>query len=79
MIGKGRTDMYRTYENPWVLEDALEEAKVRLAEAKQSDDDDAIMWAEIEVHELEERVNYAWQDDEYDALYEREYCGEEAW
>ena len=71
--------MYRTYENPWVLEDLLEAARARLEEAKQSDDDDAIVWAAEEVHELEERVNFAWQDDEYDALYAREYCEEEAW
>ena len=69
--------MFRSYEDPWKLEDELEAARARLEEAKQSDDDDAIVWAANEVHELEERVNFAWQDQEYDEQYAM--CGEEAW
>lgn len=61
--------MYRTYENPRALEDALETAKIRLAEAMESGDDGAIEDYAIAVHELEDRVNFAWQDDEYDAEY----------
>lgn len=52
--------IYRQYENPWELEDQLAEAKKRLAE--NPDDEDLA----FDVHELEERVNFAWQDDEYD-------------
>lgn len=52
--------MYRQYENPWKLEDKLAEAKQRLAENPENED------LALEVHELEERVNFAWQDDEYD-------------
>lgn len=52
--------MYRAYENPWKLEDQLAEAKRRLAEDPCNED------LALEVHELTERVNFAWQDDEYD-------------
>ena len=50
--------MYRQYEDPWELEDRLAEAKKRLAE---NPDDDNLAF---DVHELEERVNFAWQDQE---------------
>ena len=53
--------MYRQYEDPWELEDRLAEAKKRLAE--NPDDDDLA----FEVHELKERVNFAWQDQEAEA------------
>ena len=71
--------MFRSYEDPWKLEDELAAARARLEEAMQGDDDDAIMWATLEVQELEERVNFAWQDDEYDEAYAMCECGEEAW
>ena len=50
--------IYRQYEDPYKLEDQLAEAKQRLAE--NPCDEDLI----LEVAELEERVNFAWQDDE---------------
>ena len=50
--------MYRQYEDPYKLEKQLAEAKERLAQ-NPCDEDLA-----IEVHELEERLNFAWQDDE---------------
>lgn len=53
--------MYRQYENPYKLEQQLAEAKQRLAENPDSED------LALEVHELEERVNFAWQDDEYES------------
>ena len=49
--------MYRSYENPYELEARLKEAKERLARSPHDED-----LAE-EVAELEERVNFAWQDD----------------
>ena len=52
--------IYRQYEDPWELEDQLAEAKQRLAENPENED------LALEVHELEERVNFAWQDDEYE-------------
>lgn len=62
--------MYRAYEDPFKLEDMLAEAEARLEEAYRSGDDIAIEWAAQDVHELKERVNFAWQDDEYDSLYD---------
>lgn len=55
--------MYRQYENPRALEERLEEAKHRLA--KNPDDEDLCN----EVAELKERINFAWQDEEYDSDY----------
>lgn len=53
--------IYRQHEDPWELEDALAEAKKRLAENPEDED------LAYDVHELEERVNFAWQDQEYDS------------
>lgn len=53
--------IYRQHEDPWKLEQALAEAKQRLAENPENED------LALEVHELEERVNFAWQDDEYES------------
>lgn len=63
--------IYRRYENPYTLEDQLAEAKARLAENPY--DEDLV----LEVQELRDRVNFAWQDDEYDEDYAREYYPEE--
>lgn len=52
---------YRQYEDPYKLEQMLEEAEARLAE--DPDDVDLRIW----VYELRDRINFAWQDDEYDA------------
>ena len=52
--------MYRQYENPYKLEKLLDEAKQRLAE-NPCDEELA-----FEVAELKDRINFAWQDDEYD-------------
>ena len=59
--------MYRQYENPYTLEDRLAEAKADYTQALENgaDEDTLISLAET-IHELEERVNFAWQDDEYD-------------
>ena len=53
--------MYRQYEDPYALEQQLAEAKERLAENPYDED------LALEVHELEERINFAWQDDEYES------------
>lgn len=53
-----RIEMYRNYENPYAIEKALTDAKKRLKE-------DPSNWDLYEeVLELEERVNFAWQDNE---------------
>lgn len=63
--------MYRQYEDPYKLEQALAEARERLAE---SCDEYGEMDIDLllEVQELEDRVNYAWQDNEYNANYRAE-------
>lgn len=53
--------MYRQYENPFILENELKEAKRRLAA-----DPENINYA-IDVHELEDRVRFAWDDNEAEA------------
>ncbi len=58
---KGGTDIYRQYENPFSLEDELKEAKERLAADPENID------LAIEVHELEDRVRFAWDDNEAEA------------
>lgn len=58
--------MYRRYENPYTLEQQLAEAEKRLAE----NPDDGDLYNEVA--ELKDRINFAWQDDEYDCDYMRE-------
>lgn len=59
--------MYRQHENPWELENQLAEAKAIYRRAREEEaDEDTLMNLAIRVHELEERVNFAWQDDEFD-------------
>ena len=58
--------MYRQYENPYTLEQQLAEAEKRLAE----NPDDGDLYNEVA--ELKDRINFAWQDDEYEEDYMRE-------
>lgn len=62
--------MYRQYENPFKLEDQLEELLARRAKET---DEDALIDLDIEIAELRDRINFAWQDDEYDS----DYCSGE--
>lgn len=73
--------MYRQYEDPWALEERLKQAKERLDQAKQEDpgNDDMIIDLVLEVHELEERVNFAWQDQEYDENYAHDMGYDQDW
>ena len=61
MPGKKVVIMYRQYENPFILENELKEAKRRLAA-----DPENIDYA-IDVHELEDRARFAWDDNEAEA------------
>lgn len=61
--------MYRQYENPHDLQMLLEEAEFRLAEAEARDNLDAVIDLHNEVESLKERINFAWQDIEYDEMY----------
>lgn len=53
--------MYRQYENPYNLESQLRELK---AEYKTETDEDRLIDLMEEILDLEERINFAWQDDE---------------
>ena len=62
--------MYRSYEDPYKVEKMLEEAKRELENAKHDEnmDEDMLIELMLEVESLKERVNFAWQDDEYDEM-----------
>ena len=63
--------MYRQYENPITVQAMLDKARRELEEAKATDPDDIDRLIDLsnEVATLEERVNFAWQDEEYDENY----------
>lgn len=57
--------MYRTYEDPYKLEEQLKELKEEYSNAvKSNTDEDTLISLSCNIAELEERVNFAWQDDE---------------
>lgn len=62
--------MYRQYENPNKLEKRLEELKeeYRIA-TEENADEDRLESLEYDIAELKERINFAWQDEEYDENY----------
>lgn len=65
--------MYRQYEDPRKLEDQLAELKEQLREAYALGVDVyELQDLEMEIAELKERINFAWQDEEYDEDYARE-------
>lgn len=81
--------MYRQYENPWELEEELSKLEYELSMAECDDADiDIIVDIKIEIEELKDRINFAWQDEEYDEsqrdfademwLYETEYWRDSA-
>lgn len=55
--------MYRSYEDPFQIQKELDEARAELEEVT---DEDSRMSLNQDIAELEERLNHAWQDDEYD-------------
>ena len=61
--------LYRQYENPYKLQQELEEL---IAERDRCDDEEGRMWFDESIAELKERINFAWQDDEYECDYMRE-------
>lgn len=56
--------MYRQYEDPRELEDQLKELQARY---EAETDEDVLIDLAQEIEELKERINFAWQDDEYDS------------
>lgn len=62
--------MYRQYENPYKLEKQLEELKAKMHKAvEENADEETLMSFAYDIAELEERINFAWQDEEYDENY----------
>ena len=66
--------MYRQYENPHKLETQLAEVEERIANCT---DECELEYLYQDRADLKERINFAWQDDEYDEDYAREYYPEE--
>lgn len=52
--------MYRQYEDPYALERELRELEKEVVEHP---DDEELA---IQMQELKDRINFAWQDDEFD-------------
>lgn len=66
--------MFRSYEDPYKLEQMLQEKLDRLQELRdngEADDDIEESYA-LDIMELKDRINYAWQDDEYEEDCRRE-------
>ena len=60
--------MYRRYENPFKLETQLEELQEQYCKAvEENADENLLINLSIDIAELEERINFAWQDDEYES------------
>lgn len=59
--------MYRSYEDPYWIERQLESLEADLSDAIARDDEDAVISISEEIAELRDRLNFAWQDDEYDS------------
>ena len=63
--------MYRRYENPFILQDQLAELKQEYCDRLEAGaSTDGLIDLQCDIAELEERVNFAWQDDEYDSDYD---------
>ena len=58
--------MYRQYEDPYGLERLIESAEIVMQEAIAMDDEELQMAIAEELAELKDRLNFAWQDDEFD-------------
>ena len=58
--------MFRQYEDPYWLEKKLEEAEIEMQQAIDAGDEDMQIALAEEIADLRERVNFAWQDDEWD-------------
>ena len=59
--------MYRQYENPYKLNKYLCELEAEYQTAIENDEDaEGLIDLQIDIETLKERINFAWQDDEYD-------------
>ena len=60
--------MYRQYEDPYMLERKIERLEIEMQEAIAHDDEDLQISIGEELAELNDRLNFAWQDDEEEML-----------
>lgn len=58
--------MYRQYEDPNKIEHQIEMLEIEMQEAIALDDEDRQISISEELAALNDRLNFAWQDDEYD-------------
>lgn len=58
--------MYRQYEDPYLIERQIESLEIAMQEAISLGDEDMQISIAEELAELNDRLNFAWQDDEYD-------------
>lgn len=66
--------MYRQYENPRALEEELEALKNEIAIAiAEGIDGEELSDMYFREADLKERINFAWQDEEYDELSRSDY------
>lgn len=71
--------MNRQYEDPRALTRVLDEKKERYEEMRREVergnlDEEDLIDAYLDIQELEDRVNFAWQDEEFEEDYARENC-----
>lgn len=61
--------MYRQYEDPYMLNERLKEALAELEEARLANNIDWEISVSEDIENLRERIDFAWQDIEYDECY----------
>ena len=60
--------MYRSYEDPYKLESLLEKRMQEYKSLRLSNpDSEDLVDLSLEIAELKDRINFAWQDDEFDS------------
>ena len=68
--------MYRNYENPYELNKYLCELEAEYQTAIENDEDvETLIDLQIDIEVLKDRINFAWQDQEYDEM-NRDYADE---
>jgi len=62
--------MYRQYEDPFALQERLDHLQGMLEWAKRENyDEDYLIDLQMEIYEVKDRINFAWQDIEYDEMF----------
>ena len=62
--------MYRNYENVYKLEEILNDLRREYNDALEGDADEETLYdLYCAIENIKERINFAWQDEEYDDYY----------